>query len=150
MKQDDLQTVMQEDDQTIQALFYSYQPELGSTEAFMDKLNKRLDDVAYVKQYQDAQIHRYKMAVLASLICGVVLGGVFIAFMLQQPLNVPLFQFNLQESFLLMIEQNSRLFAMLFLSALICVGIISIVNIIQEMANYKAMQRGQIIGVRNL
>ena len=67
----------------------------------MASLNKRLDAVEYVKQHQEATIRRYKWAVVAAFVVGIISGAITIAFVLSMPAEVPLFTFNAQSAVLI-------------------------------------------------
>ena len=53
-------------DRALEELFLANKPQFDDKEAFMTSLTKRLDAVEYIKQYQEATIRRYKMAVVVS------------------------------------------------------------------------------------
>lgn len=133
--------MIQDDDKLLLELFSDFKPELSSGDAFMDSLNKKLDKVEYIKAVQEAQIHRYKMAVVLSLVCGIVVGGVFSVFILLTPIDVPLFTFTTTNIFLLNFQQYSRLISVVLLSGLLSWGIISIVGMMQEMTICKQNER---------
>ena len=67
----------------------------------MADLTKRLDAVEFIRQHQEAAIRRYKMAMVAAFIVGIVSGAVTMIFILSTPADVPLFTFHLETSILL-------------------------------------------------
>ena len=98
----------------------------------MAALTKRLDAVEFVKQHQEATIRRYKMAMVAAFVVGIITGGVTVAFMLSTPVDEPLFDFDSQIEGLRWLSENSRLIAATILSLLMVVGIFSIFTNIQD------------------
>ena len=87
---------------------------------------------------------RYKMAMLVALVVGILSGAITMAFVLSMPIDEPLFSFfgaksdnHIVAGLLLWLSENSRLITAAFLSVLITLGMISIVNNIQEI---KAMR----------
>ena len=56
-----------EKDKTLEQLFESFNPDLGSSDAFMHSLTRKLEAVEYIKQMQEAQKLRYKRALLVAL-----------------------------------------------------------------------------------
>lgn len=66
-------------------LFDAFQPSMRDDEQFMDKLERRLEAVEYVKQMQETQLRRYKYAVLVAFVCGIVMGIGLIGMVLSLP-----------------------------------------------------------------
>ena len=126
-------------DKALEELFLAHKPHFDDSDAFMASLTKRLDAVEYIKQHQEATIRRYKMAMLAALVVGIISGAITMALILSTPLDVPLFSFFGEKSdnhivagLLLWLSENSRLMTAALLSVLITLGMISIVNNVQE------------------
>lgn len=63
-------------DKDIQNLFDSVNMPFTDNDAFLDTLNQRLDKVEFVKNTQNAQIRRYKISVICSLVAGLIAGSV--------------------------------------------------------------------------
>ena len=116
----------------LEELFLAQKPQFDDSEAFMESLNKRLDAVEYIKQHQEATIRRYKMALVAAFVVGIISGIVTIVFMLTMPAEVPLFTFQVQTGWLSWLATNSRLLTATALSLLVTFGLISIVGNIQD------------------
>ena len=121
-----------EKDKTIEALFLAQKPTFDDSADFMAALNKRLDAVEYVKQHQEATIRRYRMAMVAAFVVGILVGGFAVGYLLLAPINTPLFTFTEQKGFWLWLSENSRLIATTILSLLMTVGIVSIFINIQD------------------
>lgn len=121
-----------EKDKTLEELFQAQTPKFDDSADFMAALTKRLDAVEFVKQHQEAAIHRYKMVAVVAFVVGIISGGVSIAFMLSAPADVPLFGFDIQTGFLGWLAENSRLIATTILALLMTVGIVSIFNNVQD------------------
>ena len=122
-------------DKALEELFQAQKPHFDDKAAFMAKLTQRLDAVEYIKQYQEATISRYKMAMVVAFVVGIISGGVATIFLLSMPAEVPLFTFHVQTGFLLWLSENSRLIAATFLSLLMSFGIISIMNNVHDIIN---------------
>ena len=121
-----------EKDKTLEALFLAQTPHFDDSADFMVALTKRLNAVEYIKQHQEATIRRYKMAMVVAFVVGVISGGVSIAFVLSTPVDVPLFDFDVQNGFLGWFAENSRVIATTILSLLMIVGFYSIFTNIQD------------------
>ena len=119
-------------DKDLEKLFQDQTPHFDDSAEFMAKLTKRLDAVEYVKQYQEQTIRRYKMAMVAAFVVGIISGAVSIAFILSTPIDVPLFTFQVQTGWLLWLAQNSRMIVAAILPLLMTVGIISIISNVQD------------------
>ena len=98
-----------EKDKTLEQLFLAQTPKFDDKAAFMARLTKRLDAVEYIRQYQEATLRRYKMAMVVTFVVGIISGAVTIGFLLSTPVDVPLFTFQVQTGFLLWLMQNSRI-----------------------------------------
>ena len=82
-------------DKALEELFLAARPTFDDGDAFIRKLEKRLDAVEYLKQHEEACIRRYRYAMLATFVLGLVLGGGAIAMMLNAPADQPLFTLSL-------------------------------------------------------
>ena len=122
------------DDRRLQELFDSYDPTLTDSELFNQRLERKLAMIDEIRQAQAAQIRRYRMAVVAAFIVGIILGGVLLAFILSTPTDVPLFTFGINFYPIIFIEQNSRLISALLISLMIAFSIIAVLNT-KELAN---------------
>ena len=101
------------DDIRLQALFDSFQPTPTDSDLFTERLERKLALIDEIRQAQAAQIRRYRMAVVAAFVAGIVFGGGVLTFILSTPIDVPLFSFGIKFYPFLFIEQNSRLISVL-------------------------------------
>ena len=121
-------------DKALEELFLANKPEFDDKDAFMASLTKRLDAVEYIKQYQEATIRRYKMVAVVAFFAGLVVGGIAIAYLLASPTDVPLFNFDTHNIFVLeWFCGNSRLITVSAISLLMTLGITSFIGNIQEL-----------------
>ena len=124
-------------DKALEDLFLAQKPQFDDREAFMTSLNKRLDAVEYIKQHQEATIRRYKMALVAAFVVGIISGAVTIAFVLSTPAVIPLFTFRVQTGWLSWLAANSRIITATALSLLVTLGLISIIGNIQDIRSMR-------------
>ena len=117
---------MMEKDKGLEELFLAQTPHFDDKAQFMERLTKRLDAVEYIKQYQEATLRRYKMAIAVTFVVGVISGATAIGFLLTTPADVPLFTFKVQTSFLLWFAENSRIIVTTAMSLFVTLGVISI------------------------
>ena len=124
-------------DKELEDLFLAQKPHFDDSAEFMEKLTKRLDAVEFVKQYQERTLRRYKMAMVAVFVVGIISGGISTWWLLSTPANEPLFNFNVQTSFLVWLVQNSRLLAATGLSLLMTLGVCVVISNILEIMDMR-------------
>ena len=125
-------------DKALEELFLVQRPQFDDKDEFMARLTKKLDAVEYLRQYEEANLCRYKYAMLAVFVAGIVVGGALLAFVLSTPSQLPLLTFHASSGIMLAIEQYSRTVATIALSLIMGFGIISIVSNILDIAQMKA------------
>ena len=124
-------------DKELEELFLAQQPHFDDNEAFMASLNKRLDAVEYVKQHLEATIRRYKWAMVAAFVVGIISGAITIAFVLSMPAEIPLFTFNVQSVMLLWLSEHSRIIVTTALSLFMGFGVFSIFGNVMDIVNMR-------------
>ena len=124
-------------DKALEELFLAQKPHFDDHEIFMADLTKRLDAVEFIHQHQEATIRRYKMAMLAAFVVGIISGAITMAFIFSTPADVPLFTFQVQTSFLLWLAQNSRLITVAALALVMTFGMMSIVSNVQDIVRMR-------------
>ena len=118
-------------DKALEELFLSQKPHFDDHDSFMATVTKRLDAVEYIHQHQEATIRRYKMAMIAAFVVGIISGAVTMVFILSTPADVPLFAFQVQIGFLLWLAEYSRPIAATALALVMTLGMMSIINNVQ-------------------
>lgn len=116
------------DDLKIQQLFDNYRPTLTDSERFNLRLERKLALIDEIREEQAARIRRYRQAVLAAFVAGIVFGGGLLALILATPADTPLFTFGVSFSPFIFIEQNSRLISALLTSLMIAFSIVAALN----------------------
>lgn len=119
-------------DQALEELFLAHRPQFDDQADFMAELTRRLDAVEYVRKHQEATIRRYKMAMVAAFVVGIVSGAATLAFVLSMPADVPLFTVHVQSGMLLWLADNSRTISATILALLMCLGLMSIVSNVHD------------------
>ena len=130
-------------DKALEELFLAQTPHFDDNADFMDRLTKRMEAVEFIKQHQEATLRRYKMAMVAAFVVGIISGAVTIAFVLSMPANVPLFSFGVQSGWLMWLAQNSRIIVATALGLLTTLGIISTVGNIQDILQMQTRMRSK-------
>lgn len=130
---------MTDKDKTLEQIFGDFNPDLGNGDAFMARLDRKLDAVEFIKARQEKQLRQYRYAVMAAFVLGVVVSGVMFAIILGEPADLPTFSFGIESLPFLLLEENSRMISLTGLAMLMSAGIIVIVNMWQELASMKDM-----------
>ncbi len=121
----------------LEELFSNYHPTLSDSDAFMQALSRRLEAVQYVERYQAAQAARYRRYVVIALLVGLALGGVMLGVILLLAPSAQFFTFSVQSEVLLLIQENSRLIALLILSLLFSAALFVIFRSILEIGYFR-------------
>ncbi len=124
-------------DKALEELFLAQRPQFDDKDEFMARLTQKLDAVEYLRQYEEANLRRYKYAMVAVFVAGIVVGGALLTFVLSTPMELPLFTFHASSGILLAIEQYSRTIATIALSLLLGLGTVSIVDNILDLVQMK-------------
>ncbi|MEE0119259.1 MAG: hypothetical protein U0I09_06770 [Bacteroidaceae bacterium] len=135
---------MTDKDKTLEQIFGDFNPDLGNGDAFMARLDRKLDAVEFIKARQEKQLRQYRYAVMAAFVLGVVVSGVMFAIILGEPADLPTFSFGIESLPFLLLEENSRMISLTGLAMLMSAGIIVIVNMWQELASMKDMHESGI------
>ena len=125
-------------DKELEEIFLAQKPQFDDSEAFMASLTKRLDAVEFIKRHQEATLRRYKMAMVAAFVVGIISGAVTIAFVLSAPATIPLFSFQTQTVLLSWFTENARPIVTTALALLMTFGLISIFNNIQDIRSMRS------------
>ena len=134
---------MTDKDKTLEQIFGDFTPDLGNGDAFMARLDRKLDAVEFIKARQEKQLRQYRYAVMAAFVLGVAVSGGMFAIILGEPADLPTFSFGIESLPFLLLEENSRMLSLTGLAMLMSAGIIVIVNMWQELASMKDMHVGE-------
>lgn len=135
---------MTDKDKTLEQIFGDFNPDLSNGDAFMARLDRKLDAVEFIKARQEKQLRQYRYAVMAAFVLGVAVSGVMFAIILGEPADLPTFSFGIESLPFLLLEENSRMLSLTGLAMLMSAGIIVIVNMWQELASMKDMHESGI------
>ena len=131
-------------DKALEELFLAHKPQYDDEIDFMVALNKRLDAVEYIKQHQEATLRRYKIAMVAAFIVGIISSATTITFLLSTPPSVPLYSFSIQIGWLMWLSENSRMITATVLALFMSFGIISVFNNVQEILSMRSRLKMEI------
>ena len=124
-------------DKELEELFLAQKPHFDDNEDFMASLNKRLDAVEYVKQHQEATIRRYKWAMVAAFVVGIISGAITIAFVLSMPAEIPFFSFSARSAVLIWVSEHSRIIVTTALSLFMGFAVFSIFGNVMDIVKMR-------------
>ena len=125
-------------DKELEEIFLAQKPQFDDSEAFISSLSKRLDAVEFIKRHQEATLRRYKLAMIAAFVVGIISGAVTIVFVLSAPATIPFFSFQTQTVLLSWFAENARPIVTTALALLMTFGLISIFNNIQDIKSMRS------------
>lgn len=114
-------------------LFDAFQPSMRDDEQFMDKLERRLEAVEYVKQMQETQLRRYKYAVLVAFVCGIVMGIGLIGMVLSLPEDSLKLSWTIPVGQMEYVQEHIRMILLALLSLGVGYSIISAVTAFNDL-----------------
>ena len=103
-------------DDDLAVLFGGYKPDMECEDMFMAKLERRLAAVEYVKQMQEAQLRKYKWAVLLAFVVGIVMGGSLIGVVLAMPVDAFSVSLDIPAGGMMLVPEHLRLLLLTVLS----------------------------------
>ncbi|MBQ0114561.1 MAG: hypothetical protein KBT10_01615 [Bacteroidales bacterium] len=125
-------------DKAIEELFRANMPTFNDGDAFLSALNKRLDAVEFVKQYQEKKKRQYKYCMVAALAIGIILGcGTMALAYTMPPMPMHIFHLNIVKIQLWL--GHYRLIVVSIMSLLLAVSTIGIFNLLLDINELKMM-----------
>ena len=119
-------------DKSLEKIFLTCKPAFDDQDIFLQKLERKLDAVEFIKQYEETRLRHYKYAMIAAFVLGLVSGGVSLTFILRMPIDEPLFTFDIASGFLLTLQQDSRIVISIALMLFLSYVVIGIINSILD------------------
>ena len=132
-------------DKSLEKIFLTQKPVVNDQDIFLQKLERKLEAVEFIKQYEEAHLRRYKYAMIAAFVLGIVSGGVSLTFILRMPIDEPLFTFDVASGFLLTLQQNSRITISIALMLFLSYAVIGIINSILDIKSFYELRPRQAV-----
>lgn len=136
-------------DKSLEKIFLTQKPVFNDQDIFLQKLERKLERkleaVEFIKQYEEAHLRRYKYAMIAAFVLGIVSGGVSLTFILRMPIDEPLFTFDVASGFLLTLQQNSRITISIALMLFLSYAVIGIINSILDIKSFYELRPRQAV-----
>lgn len=132
-------------DKSLEKIFLTQKPVFDDQDIFLQKLERKLEAVEFIKQYEETHLRRYKYAMIAAFVLGIVSGGVSLTFILRMPIDEPLFTFDVASGFLLTLQQNSRITISIALMLFLSYAVIGIINSILDIKSFYELRPRQAV-----
>lgn len=132
-------------DKSLEKIFLTQKPVFNDQDIFLQKLERKLEAVELIKQYEEAHLRRYKYAMIATFVLGLVSGGMLLTFILSMPFDEPLFTFDVTSGFLLTLQQNSRITISIALMLFLSYAVIGIINSILDIKSFYELRPRQAV-----
>lgn len=127
-------------DKALEELFLAQKPSFDDSDAFMAALDKRLDAVEFLMQYQEKKKRQYRYCMVAALLIGLVFGcGMMVFAFALQP--APAAMMHVQADVFRLLSDNAHTIAITLLSLFISGSIIVIFNILVDITGMKMVMR---------
>lgn len=122
---------------SLENLFKGFNPTMSSEQAFMNKLNRKLEAVEYIKQMQDQQAKRQRYTMLVAIILCTIISTAVIALMQSESLVLSGISFSLRAVPYMLSSENLRAISIIILSFSVSAAMIAIISIWYEIGQWR-------------
>ena len=114
-------------DKEFDELFADFHPQMNDDKAFVESVSRKLEAIDMVKQYQKAQICKYRKRAILTFVIGVVIGIFMMVIAVLLPSPMDLFVISVKSDFIRMLIENMKYVVMLICAFALFYGIYSII-----------------------
>ena len=122
---------------SLENLFKGFNPTMSSEQAFMNKLNRKLEAVEYIKQMQEQQAKRQRYTMLVAIILCTIISTAVIALMQSESLVLSGVSFSLRAVPYMLSSENLRAISIIILSFSVSAAMIAIISIWYEIGQWR-------------
>ena len=122
---------------SLENLFKGFNPTMSSEQAFMNKLNRKLEAVEYIKQMQEQQAKRQRYTMLVAIILCTIISTAVIALMQSESLVLSGISFSLRALPYMLSSENLRAISIIILSFSVSAAMIAIISIWYEIGQWR-------------
>ena len=126
---------------SLENLFKGFNPTMSSEQAFMNKLNRKLEAVEYIKQMQEQQAKRQRYTMLVAIILCTIISTAIIALMQSESLVLSGISFSLRAVPYMLSSENLRAISIIILSFSVSAAMIAIISIWYELGQWRDIRR---------
>lgn len=121
-----------EEDRALAQMFDDFRPRLSDDDAFMDRLERSLDVIEYVRQLQERKLKRTRRAMLCAFGGGLVVGCALYATLMPSGDGMPSVAMDTHFQLLRIISEYSHLFTVTLLGIMAMAGIMLLAAMWQD------------------
>ena len=114
-------------DKGFDELFADFHPQMNDGKAFVESVSRKLEAIDMVKQYQQAQISKYRKRVILAFATGAVVGIFMMVMAAFLPSPMDLFVISVKSDMIRMLIENMKYVVMLICGFLLFYGIYGII-----------------------
>ena len=122
---------------SLENLFKGFNPTMSSEQAFMNKLNRKLEAVEFIKQMQEQQAKRQRYTMLVAIILCTIISTAVIALMQSESLVLSGVSFSLRAVPYMLSSENLRAISIIILSFSVSAAMIAIISIWYEIGQWR-------------
>lgn len=126
---------MTEKDDTLAQLFNNYTPDLQDKDDFMDRLQRKLDAVEFIRQRQEKQLRLYRYGLLAAFALGMITSGILLSIIWTTPAEQTMPTFSLLPASLVFLQEHFRTTSFIAIAILMSASTIALITQCLELAD---------------
>lgn len=126
---------MMEKDDTLAQLFNNYTPDLQDKDDFMDRLQRKLDAVEFIRQRQEKQLRLYRYGLLAAFALGMITSGILLSIIWTTPAEQTMPTFSLLPASLVFLQEHFRTTSFIAIAILMSASTIALITQCLELAD---------------
>ncbi len=130
---------MMEKDDTLAQLFNNYTPDLQDKDDFMDRLQRKLDAVEFIRQRQEKQLRLYRYGLLAAFALGMITSGILLSIIWTTPAEQTMPTFSLLPASLVFLQEHFRTTSFIAIAILMSASTIALITQCLELADGKIL-----------
>ena len=124
-----------EKDDTLAQLFNNYTPDLQDKDDFMDRLQRKLDAVEFIRQRQEKQLRLYRYGLLAAFALGMITSGILLSIIWNTPAEQTMPTFSLLPASLVFLQEHFRTTSFIAIAILMSASTIALITQCLELAD---------------
>lgn len=128
-----------EKDDTLAQLFNNYTPDLQDSDDFMDRLQRKLDAVEFIRQRQEKQLRLYRYGLLAAFALGMITSGILLSIIWTTPAEQTMPTFSLLPASLVFLQEHFRTTSFIAIAILMSASTIALITQCLELADGKIL-----------
>lgn len=128
-----------EKDDTLAQLFNNYTPDLQDSDDFMDRLQRKLDAVEFIRQRQEKQLRLYRYGLLAAFALGMITSGILLSIIWATPAEQTMPTFSLLPASLVFLQEHFRTTSFIAIAILMSASTIALITQCLELADGKIL-----------